>query len=191
MTLYKGNEKSGAIFSKDETHRYLLWRQTAPGLFGEAQGTVLFIGLNPSTADHAKSDPTCTREVDFATRWGFNRYVKANLFGWRSTAPLGLAYAKDPTGPCNVTTILDQARTASLIVLCWGDGKGSKVKQLIQTESLVLQEHLWRVLTRVAGILHEAPTPVRCFGVTQNGNPKHPLYLPKVSELADWRLAHA
>lgn len=190
MTVYKGNEKKGAIFSKDGLHRYLLWRQLEPGLFGEPQGSVLFVGLNPSTADHEKSDPTCTREVDFASRWGFHRYVKANLFGFRSTDPLGLAHAKDPVGPQNLTTILDQAHTASLIVLCWGDGKGGKVKQLIQTESLALQAELCRVLTRVAGLLDEAPTPVRCFGVTQNGNPKHPLYLPKVSELTDWRLAH-
>jgi hypothetical protein len=33
--------------------------------------TVAFIGLNPSTADEAKDDPTVRRCLRFAFDWGF------------------------------------------------------------------------------------------------------------------------
>lgn len=42
-----------AVFSTDGAYRYALWRQW---LLGE--GTLMFVMLNPSTADAIKNDPT-------------------------------------------------------------------------------------------------------------------------------------
>ena len=45
--------KSDALFSKDRVYRYALWR-----IWDLKKPKVLFIGLNPSTADEIKNDPT-------------------------------------------------------------------------------------------------------------------------------------
>ena len=54
-----------AIFSKDRRHRYTLARMirnTEP----ERDNTVLFVCLNPSTADEVRDDPTVRRCVGYA-----------------------------------------------------------------------------------------------------------------------------
>jgi hypothetical protein len=183
VTVRLGTERAGALFSADRTYRYALWRQLEDGLFATQGGTALFVGLNPSTATHDKSDPTCTREIDFAQRWGYARYAKVNVFGWMSTDPLGLLKPSDPAGPDNLAAIAAEAKGAALIVVCWGDGKGGKVKSLIAHQAAVVQRTL-------AQAYEPVECNVRCFGVTQAGNPKHPLYLARVSELVAWRLAH-
>ena len=50
-------------FSPDRRHRYGLVHRWNP-LFGDK--LVLWIGLNPSTADEAKLDPTLTRIAAFS-----------------------------------------------------------------------------------------------------------------------------
>lgn len=86
--------KSSAVLSADGRYRYELARHLS-----NDPATVLFIGLNPSTATDVVDDPTVRREVDFARRWGFGRYVKANLYALRSTHPSELKRAADPVGP--------------------------------------------------------------------------------------------
>ncbi len=181
--ILKGDDRCGAGFSQDERYRYVLWRALSSSLFEPSPGPVLFIGLNPSTADHQKSDPTCTREMDFARRWGHDFYLKCNLFGFRSTDPLGLARVADPAGKDNLATIQAYARKATRIVLCWGDGKGSNLRTTIAKQSLIVQAAL-------RFTLGHSETTVHCLGTTTAGNPRHPLYLKKTTELSPWRLAH-
>ena len=90
----KRYHKSSAVLSADGRYRYELVRHLS-----NDPATVLFIGLNPSTATDVVDDPTVRREVDFARRWGFGRYVKANLYALRSTHPSELKRAADPVGP--------------------------------------------------------------------------------------------
>jgi len=53
-----------AVLSRDGLYRYALRRVWDP-----ARPAVLFIGLNPSTADHRIDDPTIRRCVRFARDW--------------------------------------------------------------------------------------------------------------------------
>lgn len=46
------NEPSGAVFADDRTHRLYLWRR-----WNQDGPWVMFIGLNPSTADERLNDP--------------------------------------------------------------------------------------------------------------------------------------
>ncbi|MGA1055939.1 MAG: DUF1643 domain-containing protein, partial [Pseudohongiellaceae bacterium] len=55
-----------ARFSRCREYRYTLERSWNSG-----KGTVLFIGLNPSTADHLRDDPRIRRCVRFARDGGF------------------------------------------------------------------------------------------------------------------------
>ena len=69
-----------AILSEDRKYRYILsrtWDETKP--------TVLFIGLNPSTADEKTDDPTIRKCINYAKCWGYGKILMANLFAFRNT----------------------------------------------------------------------------------------------------------
>lgn len=79
-----------AVFSPCERYRWRLDRE----LPGAGEGAILWVGMNPSTADGEVDDPTCRRELGFSSDWGFRRYLKANVLGWRASMPRDLP--KDP-----------------------------------------------------------------------------------------------
>ena len=66
---------SGASFSRCRKWRYLLWRRWSEGPVAN------FLMLNPSTADEAQLDPSCTRARNYAARWRYGALVVTNLFG--------------------------------------------------------------------------------------------------------------
>ena len=73
-----------ATFSADGKYRQLMRRWTGPA-FGDRY--ILFIGMNPSTADATVNDPTCAREWTFAQREGYSAMAKANVGDYRATDP--------------------------------------------------------------------------------------------------------
>lgn len=148
MTIHRD-----AIISVDSLYRYTLWRW-----FDLTNARyVLFCGLNPSTADAIQDDPTIRRCVDFGKRWGFGGICMVNLFAYRSTEPSVLQEVSDPVGPDNDYWIRELTRGAGLRIAAWGT-PGS---------------YLGRDRT-VIPILGE----VHCLGLTKNGSPRHPLYMP-------------
>jgi hypothetical protein len=140
-----------AIFSPCRTYRFSLSRIWNPKL-----ASVLFVGLNPSTADEQDDDPTVRRCVGFARQWTFGGLILVNLFAYRSTDPAGLLEADDPVGSGNDKHILANAHEAECVVVAWGT-KGSLLDR---------DQH---VLALLPG--------AHCLGVTKDGHPKHPLYL--------------
>lgn len=140
-----------AAFSPCRRYRYKLSRVWSPTL-----PAVVFVGLNPSTADEQKDDPTVRRCIGFARKWNFGGLILVNLFAYRSTDPAGLLWAGDPVGPENDEQILASARTAAQVVLAWG-AKGNLLDRDQQVLSLLPDAH--------------------CLGTTKDGHPKHPLYL--------------
>jgi len=140
-----------AIFSPCRRYRYFLSRVWNPKL-----PSVMFVALNPSTADEREDDPTVRRCIGFARKWSFGGLILVNLFAYRSTDPAGLLEADDPVGPGNDKHILESARTAGRVVLAWGT-KGSWLGR---------DQHV-----------HALLPGARCLGITKEGHPKHPLYL--------------
>lgn len=111
-------ESAGVLLSPDERYRYVLWR-----LWERHRGACTFVMLNPSVADEKLPDPTVTKCVGFARRWGFGAVIVVNLFALRSTLPEVLKKAQDPTGPHNahfVKRVLD-SRWTKRLVLAWGN----------------------------------------------------------------------
>ena len=151
-----------AVFSRCRKYRYILTRVWNPKL-----PLVLFVGLNPSTADEHKDDPTVRRCIGFAREWHFGGLSLVNLFAYRATDPGDLLAATDPIGPRNDNCILTIARTTGRIVLAWGTLGG--------------------ILGRDQRVLSMLPGAY-CLGVTKGGHPKHPLYLPTRTRV---RLFHA
>ena len=72
--------ESYATFSPCRQYRFALWRYWKSGT------QVLFVMLNPSTADEATDDPTIRRCIGFARTWGFASRAASNLFAYRTTS---------------------------------------------------------------------------------------------------------
>lgn len=145
---------SGATLSPCRLYRYLLWRQWS------TEPSVLWIMLNPSTADETVEDPTIRRCVGFARQWGFGGIYVANLFALRSTSPHLLYDHSDPVGPRNDGVISFRAKVHGKVACAWGvhgafRDRGKQVIDLVR---------------RVGG------RPVH-LGLTKAGHPRHPLYL--------------
>lgn len=159
---------STAEFDKErpELYRYSLERLFSfllPRL-PQVRRTVLFVGLNPSTATAEEDDPTIRREVGYAQDWCFDRYLKGNVYALRSTDPSALYDSVDPVGPHNKATLKRLMDRADLIVAAWGANK------------------LHPAAVEIAQMILADPR-TRCLGVTKGGAPKHPLYLSKTTPL--------
>lgn len=151
--------KGDATFSTDGRYRQLMRRWT-----GEAfpQRYILFIGMNPSTADATANDPTCAREWTFARREGYSAMVKANVGDYRATDPrMLLAPDVVAVSDANLPAIRQAAAGADLVVLCHG-----KLNKALAPAGKMLVEAL-----RADGV------DLWCFGTNADGSPKHPLYL--------------
>ncbi|MFT4863101.1 MAG: hypothetical protein ACI95C_002325 [Pseudohongiellaceae bacterium] len=132
-------------------YRYSLERS-----WGSGQGTVVFIGLNPSTADHKQDDPTIRRCVGFARAWGFESMAIVNLFAYRATLPQDLKTASDPVGPRNNYWLKKLIDSADLAIACWGNHGSFRARN--ET-----------VLKRFSGLY--------CIVQNNSLHPAHPLYL--------------
>ena len=151
------DHRNMARFSKCHRFRYVLTRE-----FG-SDSTCLFVMLNPSTADADRDDPTIRRCIGFAKREGFGRLEVVNLYAFRSTSPSTLFAAPDPIGPGNITEIREALGRADMVIVAWGNNVNSGADP-------------GRVGDVVA-LIERSGRPVRCFGLTKQGQPKHPLYL--------------
>jgi len=158
----------GAKFDNERRFRYSLWRAWQNG----GARYVNFVMLNPSTADENVLDPTVTRCYGFAKDWGYDAFHVTNIFALRSTDPRELYAVTDPVGPANDTYIRETADHAALVVVAWG-AHGKFRDRGFEVGELLMQFR------------------PKCFGLTKQGQPKHPLYLRRDSDLLDFRVTVA
>ncbi|HEX7157012.1 MAG TPA: DUF1643 domain-containing protein [Burkholderiaceae bacterium] len=151
--------EGAARVSRCGRYRYALWRRWADG------PQVLFVMLNPSTADAKADDPTIRRCVDFARRWGFGSIAVGNLFAFRTPSPRALRRAVAPVGPRNDAWLARMARESVQIVAAWGND-GSWLDRD-------------RAVRRLLPELH-------ALAFTKSGQPRHPLYLPAAARPQCW-----
>ncbi|TAL41398.1 MAG: DUF1643 domain-containing protein [Salinibacterium sp.] len=161
--------EKGAEVSPCERFRYRLWRRWDAG-----REAAVWLMLNPSTADHARNDPTIRRVLGFSTAWGFGSAEVVNLFAIRSKKPAAIHAAADPIGPLNDAAIV-QAVTGRRVVLAWG-AHGTRHADRVQT--------VLRMLAQVTD-----PDKLMCLGRTVDGEPLHPLMLKAATPLVPWRTA--
>ena len=159
--------QTGAEFSPlPKLYRYMLWRCWGPG------PAVAFVSLNPSTADAYEDDPTVRRDIGFAQAWGFYRLIKLNLFAYRSTDPVVLLSVADPVGPDNDKAITSVVSNVGRVVLAWGSHASPvNLGKLVTDRAAVVR----------ALVMAHARGEVGDLGVNPDGQPRHPLYLPKVT----------
>ena len=154
MKLFEDfNLLSGATFSECRTWRYQLWR-----IWNQNKTLMNVIGLNPSTADETKDDPTIRRCIGFAKAWGYSGLYMTNLFAFRATLPSDMKRAVDPIGPENDRWIRETAEKCGLVVAAWGVHGSFQKRDAVICE-MIPNLHVFRLT---------AKTRV----------PEHPLYLP-------------
>jgi hypothetical protein len=100
------------------------------------------IMLNPSKADHLKSDPTLNKCLNFAIDNNFGCLEIVNLFAYRSTDPKNLKSALDPIGPNNDYYIKQAIEDAGSVVLAWGGDNGRYLGRDKQVLKLISDHRL-------------------------------------------------
>jgi len=144
----------GAVFDASGMYRYSLWRA-----WYADHPRIVFIMLNPSTADEQRNDPTIRRCIEFARTWQFGSVEVVNLFAYRATDMKELLKVDDPVGEENDRFIVKAVEGCSTIVVGWGT-KGT----LLGRDRQVMQ-------------LLTSKQDVYCLGMTKDGHPRHPLYV--------------
>ena len=142
--------QSRAAFSACRRYRYALWRQWAEG------PNILFVMLNPSTADARNDDPTIRRCLGFAKAWGFGSLAVGNLFALRTPSPRELARSAAPVGARNDRWLRELHDQAAFVLAAWGNHG--------------------RLLDRAAAVRRMLAAP-HMLGLTGAGQPRHPLYV--------------
>jgi hypothetical protein len=160
---------AGATFGGvGDMYRYTLWRE-----WDTAKPTVVFIMLNPSTADDTTLDPTLRRCLGYSMQWGYGRMEILNLFALRSTNPSKLKTCSDPVGPQNNLQISWACKRDRLIIAGWGAHGGLYSQDL----------KIVNIVTRGCG------KDLYCLQMTGGGFPGHPLYLKRGLEPVIYRPA--
>lgn len=143
-----------ALLSYDHKYRYMLRRR-----WDEDGQRALFVMLNPSTADGSKDDPTIRSCVRLCQDWGHGGFEVVNLFGWRATNPKELTRISDPVGPKNDEIAKAAVNRCDIVIFAWGSNN-------MAFDQARDHRSLWGEITGAF-----------CMGKTQNGSPKHPLYI--------------
>ena len=142
-----------ATFSDCRKYRYALSRT-----WNGKKKTILFIGLNPSTANEKIDDPTIRRCINYAQNWGYGSLLMVNLFAYRATLPSELKNVKNPIGNDNDLQIIELSKKADIAVAAWGNegtllNRDKEVKKILPN--------------------------LMCLKINKSGQPSHPLYQKK------------
>lgn len=156
------NPSRAAFESPAKVYRYELTRTWNPDW-----PPVTWLMLNPSTADAYADDATIKKITKgFAREWGAGGVTVVNLFAYRSAEPADLRRAADPVGPLNDIFIRRACCQATVVVAAWGAHGGLRDRA--------------ETVTRM---LAAAGARLLCLGMTRDGHPRHPLYVPGATPL--------
>ena len=149
------------IYLKDENNanRFVL---------GSINKNPLFvIGLNPSTADENKPDPTIRKVMGFAEGNGFDSFVMLNLYPQRATKPADLAtdiceinHSKNLMEIENILNSVSEPK----ILASWGE----KIRERKDLSECIKSIHK---ITKDKNIEW-----LKIGELTKSGHPRHPLY---------------
>lgn len=177
-------------------HRWWLKRAWGPG------PAIGWVGLNPSTADGARDDPTMLAEMGFSFRWGYGSLIKVNLYPLITPYPADLrAWLRrwrdwrdksnytDQAGKTadalgrNEMVAAEELSRCDVVVAAWGDGADAgDVYEFIGA------------IDNYHGILHDeeaSPIQWRCLARTASGAPRHTLargkhFIPRDAKPVEW-----
>jgi hypothetical protein len=146
LNIFNNN---GALFSDCKKHRLSLWR-----IWDKDKPMVMFIGLNPSTANAIDDDPTIRRVKSMAKSWGFGGVYMMNLFTFISTDPKNLNIKQGNLSESD-TILIEISNKCTEVIFAWGN---------------------FNVFGRDKEIIKMYPY-AKALHINKNGSPKHPLYV--------------
>lgn len=158
-------------------YRYWLTRNWSSEL--NEHKKLVFIMLNPSTADAIDDDPTIRKCKGFAERLGFKGFKVVNLFSYRATNPKDLIKASkngvNIVGISNYEEIKIAVFKARTVIVAWG-ANGDNTYLNGQAIAMMKDLQLW------------VPNKIKALSLTKSGQPCHPLMLPYSCKLIDLKL---
>ena len=147
----------GAEFSPCRKYRYALWR-----IWDRSKPFVMFVGLNPSTANETEPDNTIKSVSRISKSNGFGGFYMMNCFPFVSTNPDDLRDFGNTA--LNDSWLYKVAAICGEIVFAWGAFK--VVRDLGRD-------------VQMKGMFPNA----KCLAILKDGSPKHPLYCRRDSKL--------
>lgn len=166
--LFDSSASSSAVISACGLYRHRLDRVV------QEHGIIIaYYGINGSTAGVIENDQTVMKWIGFTLRNGGRKFIVGNAFGYRSKDVKILSTVNDAVGPDNATHLRAIISEADLHVPCWGDR--NKVPR-----------HLRHHFDELEHMLRASGKPIKIFGLTNSGDPKHPLRLGYSTKLMDW-----
>lgn len=152
---------SGANFSECRNYRYALWR-----IWDSTKPLVMFIGLNPSTANEAEPDATIRSVIRIARYNGYGGVYMMNCWPFVTSKPELLQH-NEYTDKWNDVMLTVIASRCKDVVLAWGNFKVVSAKGR--------DKELLAMFPRA-----------KVIGLNSNGSPKHPLFQKGESVLIDY-----
>lgn len=151
----------GAKFSEDRKYRFSLWR-----IWDKSKPLVMFIGLNPSTANENENDPTIRSVERISKANGYGGFYMMNCWALVSTDPEKLRDHRWNELICewndNMLTITKSK--CKDVVFAWG------------SFDIVIETG------RYFELLEMFPNAM-ALHINKNGSPKHPLYCKSDTKL--------
>lgn len=160
-------DNNGATFSDDRKYRYVLWR-----IWDDSKPKIMFIGLNPSTANENSDDPTIKRVIAISKNLGYGGVYMLNIFPLVTPYPIELELFfstsfHETEEDINRDYLNEYAEKAEKIVHAWGAFKQAK---------------------RSSTFFGMPPEKFYALKINKNGSPKHPLYCRKDTQLVKFSL---
>lgn len=150
---------NGAKLDSKRIHRYYLYR-----IWNKYLPQLAFIGLNPSTANEDRNDPTINKIINITHHNRYGGFYMFNLFTIISPDPKVLHKDVDDF-EYNLSIIKNFTQHLKMkIVFCWGNFETHGRDKIIQ----------------------ELFKDVYALKINRNGSPAHPLYLPSVTKLISY-----
>jgi hypothetical protein len=145
-----------ATFDETGDHRLMLAR-----IWDRKKPVLVWVMLNPSTADGMTDDPTIRRVVSFSKKFGYGGAYVANLYSYCATNSRQLVTVDVLEHDLNALAL---SMVQEDVVLAYG-AQGTKLMK--KKPSM-----LYYTLTQLTDI------NMYSLDVTNDGSPKHPLYVP-------------
>ena len=146
-----------ATFSPCGRYRYSLTRMWSDAA---APPTIVWLMLNPSTADAQRDDPTIRRCIGFSRSWGYDALVVVNLFAYRATNPRDLPKRRASAIGRSTDDAILRLTEGRPVCCAWG-AHGAQLDRATEV---------------VARLLADG-RELLCLGITRDGHPRHPLRL--------------
>lgn len=140
---------NGAIFSECGKYRFVLWRK-----WDAARPMLMFIGLNPSTANQIRDDNTITKVKKIAYNCHYGGVYMLNLFAYVTPYPKELRQNAEEQR-INDQYLIEYSQKSERIVFAWGRFKEA-------------QERAEKVMAQFPN--------AAALGTNQDGSPCHPLF---------------